>query len=278
MRKISLSRALLYISLSVVIIWGSLFVSVWYWKKTLLLRNNDSHSLVSAIVQTKTQQDTLSCSYLAEILNFSQDKPSNIYTLDVASLNKTLNAYPVVAEAFITKMLPDTLHIAYTLKEPIAYLADYDNIVVDAYKHVFPLRPFFSHKRLPKLYTGLTLQKNFLEEPIEDNACALALKVLSFLENMQEPYFRVLHIDTKDVFSESLYRGQMVVSLECAYENNVFQVLIRCTAKKYEEQLNRVFSTGSLLFAKVIEEKASLLIVDARFDEMLLFTTEVTHL
>ena len=151
-------------------------------------------------------------------------------------------------------------------------LADYENIVVDAKGYAFALQPFFSKKLLPKLYTGETLQGAYLEKPLKTASFLLAKEVLTFLEEKIATTMRIAHIDTKEAFTGP-NAGQVVVALEYIADMP-FTVLIRCNVKKYREQLERVFTTFELLYTEAIRQKTALLIVDARYDGMLLFSTK----
>lgn len=214
--KLSYGRTLLWIFLLTVFVSGSGFMGWLYYLHLRELRLHDEQYKIVAIVQTTPQQDGLKTIYLAELLQLSIDQPTNLYAFDSTQAVQKLLKSPLIKEAKVQKIRPGTLYIHYQMRNPIAYLADYTNTALDAEGILFPFTPFFTPKKLPKIYLGLDqIENTWGSSILEDERTRVAIHVLNKV--LADPHFRDLHlkqIDVSKAFSESYGQRQIILIVE----------------------------------------------------------------
>ena len=88
--------------------------------------------------------------YLQELLQLSSS------TISLKKMEELLLTCPLIRSGQIRLPSPSVIHVSYTMRTPIARIADIDNGAIDSEGVCFPLRPFFTPKNLPSLYLGLT--------------------------------------------------------------------------------------------------------------------------
>lgn len=211
-RKIPLKRAVGYVVLSVCIIWGSLILTWLVHKAVLQKRQLDARYTIAAIVQTCPQKERLQNWQLAEMLNISRDVPQNLYVFDPALATSTLLACPVIKKASIRRQPPSIVHIDYVCREPYALLADFSNCALDRERVCFPLKPYFTPKRLPELYLGV--RELTYNMPLETKEASLAFKVLEYAKSALPGTCRIVRIDTHNAYVKSAGVQEVVVVLE----------------------------------------------------------------
>lgn len=210
-----LSKALLYIFLTTVIVSGSATLGWLYYLHLKHDRAHDDDYLITAIVQTGPEKEALPTQYLAELLDLSADAPTNLYELDLDDAVDTLLTSPLIKGAEVHRVRPSTLYIDYTRRTPIAYLLDYDNTVVDADGIVFPATPFFTPKRIPQIVLGNELSVPSWGERIHGREAALAFAIYRHLDaDPETPFAQVRRIDVSEAFAESYGSREVVVIIE----------------------------------------------------------------
>ena len=152
--KLHLRKALLWILLSVFFITGSSAAALVYFQYVREKQKLDPANNIVAIVQTSSDVEGLRTVYLAELLNLSVDRPTNLYSFNSKEARQKLLSSPLIKDANVRKIRPGTCHVDYTLRKPIAFIGDYTNTAIDANGVVFPFKPFFTPKILPSLYLG----------------------------------------------------------------------------------------------------------------------------
>ena len=235
-RKIPLKRAIGYVVLSVCIIWGSL-IGTWLVHKTVLQkRQKDPRYAIVGLVQTCPQKECLSNWQLTELLDISRDKPQNLYSFDAVQASTALLQCPVIKKAVCRRQPPGIIHVDYVVREPCALLADYSNVALDRDQFCFPLRPYFTPKRLPELYLGVgELSYN---KPLDSKEANLAFKVLDYAKTILPPSCRIVRIDTNKAFAKSAGVQEVVVALEDGGRTRY----LRLNPLTYQKSLNRYTS------------------------------------
>ena len=142
-----------------------------YLDKEAHRRIHDPQYHIVAIVQTHETSDRVSSGYLAECLDLSCDRPVNLYAFDVEKGRSSLLSNPLIFSATLQKIPPGTLHILYRMRQPIGYVGDVTNTAVDQEGVLFPVSPFYSPKKIPRIFLGLPSEKlswgtRILDEPI----------------------------------------------------------------------------------------------------------------
>lgn len=197
----SLRRALLWILFSVVAVSGTATVGWTFYRYRLKGRSGDDRYQLKVVIQ---RAGTLPTNYLVEQLGLSVDCPVNLFALNLKESVERLAESPVIRSVRLSRQLPDGLLVDYEAREPVAQLFDYTNTLIDQEGALFPMRPFFTPKRLPEVVLG--------DDP---RAMEVALGVLNVL--LRSPFaeeLRVRRVDVSSAFAESYGRREVVVILE----------------------------------------------------------------
>jgi len=210
---------------------------------------------VRSIVQTGPQKEALKTEYLGEILGICTDYPRNISSFNLEECRHKLLSSPLISNADIKVIKPNILYIDYTVRQPIAWLADFENVVIDKEGYPFPFAPFFSPKNLPEIYLGLPSFGNVAEDPekplvewgrsLKGKYLDLAFDILS---NVTDPkvsdYFNVTWIDVSNAFSNScgtreiILITQDVLFLEKQKDiKHISSRMLRLSTKNYTQEL-----------------------------------------
>lgn len=202
-KKIPLKRALIAILLSVVIVSGPFFL-VWGMNHYMLStrRANSAYNVV-AIAQHCTSGEPLLTGQLAALLGIT--KEHNLFSLDFQALSKKLLDCPVIKEATVRPIVPSIVCVEYATRQPIAAVADIADAGIDAENVLFPLYPFFSKKRLPKIYLGMS-STDVEWGKLENAELRLAQEILSCNA--------VACIDVCNAFAASSGRREVVLTMD----------------------------------------------------------------
>jgi hypothetical protein len=216
---------------------------------------------ITAITQTGPEKEALKTAYLSDLLGLSIDTPLSLYAYDLREGERRLLASPLITKAKLKRSPPNTLYVEYEVRKPIAMLADYSNIAVDAKGYLFPMAPFFTPKNLTEIYLGLppfgTAEDKMGRtggewlRPIQNPYFELASEILRYLET--SPWregLRVKRIDVSNAFAPSLGQREVVLFTEeeihLRQPNReftcVFPKILRLAPREYPQQINNFFS------------------------------------
>ncbi len=204
-------------------------------RKINFYKTQESHQ-IHQILQKGPVKEALKTVHLSELLELSIDQPRNIFAFDLQRAEQLLLSSGVISSVQVTRKLPDTLEIDYEIREPIAYLTDYSNTVLDQEGVIFPLSPYFTPKILPKIYLGIEVDP-FMYGKIEHEKMDLALKVyaLTAALHFQKGLF-VDQIDVSHIKCESLGKQEIVLTLYETLGNESYIRYLRLSKENYEEE------------------------------------------
>jgi hypothetical protein len=180
------------------------------------------------LVQTGPQREALKTPYLAELIQLSADRPVIAERFDPLLARRKLRSSPVIKNALVKVIKPDTVYIDYTVCQPLAWLYDFDNVALDEEGVPFPIIPFFSPKKLPEIILGL--QSFSWGKPLKNEKADLALTLLKM---MLDKSLNILRLDVTASFAPSLGKREVVVILE----ENGFSKFLRLTPKNFAQEL-----------------------------------------
>ncbi len=223
--KLSLVHALAWIIGSLLFIPGAVYKGV-----STFGGSHHKIDYLCRIIQTGPQKEALRTPYLAEVIELSADKPVIVQQFDPMLAQKKLRLSPVIKSAFVKMIKPDAVYIDYTVRQPIAWLYDFENIALDDEGVPFPIIPFFSPKKLPEIVLGLTTKPIIWGHPLKDEKTSLALTLLKM---MQEKSLNVLRVDIASSFAPSLGQREVVVILE----ESGYSKFLRLTPKNFAQEL-----------------------------------------
>ncbi|KAF3361487.1 hypothetical protein PHSC3_001861 [Chlamydiales bacterium STE3] len=250
-QKLPLPKALFLIFISILLVSGSAWASWFIYFKFFDIRASDFRYQIVAIVQTGPEREALQTSYLAELLDLSVDQPKNIYHVNLKEEQEKLNAVPLIRQAVVKRIPPGTLYVDYSLRNPVAYLADVTNTVIDESGVLFPFKPFFSPKRLPEFYLGLNREVRWGDQ-IHGEDLRLAFEVYkSALESRYKNELEIIRIDVSRAFSESLGRKQVVLFLQNKEKQLLY--ILRMPTKGFK----KIIAAFDQLYENVLLNKSS---------------------
>jgi POTRA domain, FtsQ-type len=266
---VPLGTALLWIIVSIIIINGAAGLALFYFQHLRDKRIHDDKFRIVAIVQTGRQKESLKPVYFAELLGLSIDKPTNLFQFNSYEAKQKLLSSPLIKEASIKKISPGTIFIDYNMRKPIAFLADYDNTVLDDEGHLFPFKPFFTPKKLPEIFLGNNENESFpeLEEEIikrwgsvlKGEKIQLALNLLNIITiHCCTENSHLKRIDVSKADALSYGQRQIIIFIEDQLEKQVdgrsilyyFPRILRLSPERYHQELGTYLELRKYLSEK----------------------------
>jgi hypothetical protein len=258
-KQIPLSRALLLILLSTLMVSGTALMATLYYLHVKEMRLHDSQYRIVALVQECDQKEPLKTGYLAQLLDLSVDQPTNLYKFNIKEGERKLMSCPLIKKAVIQKISPGTLFVQYQVRIPVAYLGDYTNTAIDSEGYLFPFQPFFTPKKVPVIYLGIESQWG--DSIDQQDKFVLVLDLLKNLEPVVNESMYVKQIDVSDAFSESYGNRQIVVILTSLIQGNSY--ILRLNAEQYKEGLENF-----RLLKNNLKEQHPLTMIDFRISHL----------
>jgi hypothetical protein len=216
--------------------------------------------IITKIVQTGPEKEALPTVYLTELLDLSLDQPQRLYSFDEEERKQKILGSPVISEAKIKKVKPDTIYIDYTLRQPIAFLADFANTAIDGTGAVFPLTPFYTPKRLPEIYLGLESYTSFIKGKKIDLAMSLLKLIYDYFP---DSYTSLKWLDVSEAFSDSYGKREIVVIFQKEGGNHY----LRLNPKNYGGDLGSYLSLKEELWHDEIDRVIDLRIAKLAYIE-----------
>jgi hypothetical protein len=207
---------------------------------------------INSIVQTGPQREALKTEYLAELIGISSDRLYSTQAFNLGKAKQRLLRSPLVSRAELKLLKPNALYIDYTVRQPIAWLEDYTNVVIDKEGYPFPFTPFFSPKNLPSIYFGLGSFATSSADPARPSVqwgasltgkyVDLAFDILAMISDPQvSDLFSVKRIDVSNAFAESYGTREIVLITEDNWIHNnvriIFPRILRLSTKNYAQEL-----------------------------------------
>ncbi len=178
----------------------------------------------SRLIHVTNGVDFLPSLYLEQLLGFSVDNRSMLKDIDLKWAQKQLLLSPLIKRVHIKKVAPSTLAVEYMLRRPIAYVADYENMGIDAEGYVFPIYPFMAPKNLPEVCMGKWHFTRW-DAPVATEEFFLAQSVLEVIGKE-----RVQTVDVSRAYEGSYGRREIVVTLKGKHP-----LRLRLGTKNYEK-------------------------------------------
>lgn len=251
--RLPLSYAIGWIIFSTLLCAGGSFAGLKYYLKQKYQKAFAYENQIHSIIQTGPQKEVLKTEYLAELLQIAQDVPTSIIFFDEQLAKQRLLSSPLIAQAEVKVLKPAAIYIDYTVRQPVAWIEDYKNVVMDKAGYPFPFYPFLSPKNLPYIYFGLPSfgkraidsDKPFVKwkEPMSGNYINLAFSLLQLINEAE--LSNVVRIDLSHAFDPSCGKREIVLVVDniiVQWQNEleqqiVFPHLLRLGTKNYREQL-----------------------------------------
>lgn len=246
--KLPLSKAILYIFLSIFIFSGVPMLIVNLIQEKKEERKKDLQYSISFIEQTGPVKEALKSEHLEELLQLCCDRPQNLFAYDVKKGEELLLNSHVIKEVKISKEFPNTLVVDYKAREPIAFISDYENVVIDQTGTLFPLFPYYTPKVLPNVYLGIEIEP-FSYGKIEDEKWDIASNIISYFNEHTFKGLRLRKIDVSKVRAKSLGKREIILTLYDKLGQKEYVRYLRLSKDKYIEEIEHFISLKQMSLA-----------------------------
>jgi hypothetical protein len=256
-QKIPLRKAFFWLVFITILVSGGTYGSLHFFMRFQQKKSLDPRYRVIAIVQTGPQKEALNTVYLAELLGISTDRPTSTYHFNTKEAERRLLSSPIIKQAEVKVHDNQTLYVDYSIRQPIAWLYDIENAAIDEEGYIFPMHPFFTPKKLPEIYLGLSFQiednfqnsvfsRPYWKSCLKSKNLTIALNVLKMLNgSMYRDFFHLKRIDVSNAEAESYGTREIVLITEDEiiqkyHEKEVSVILpriLRLSTKGYQQEL-----------------------------------------
>ncbi len=239
--KLSFSKAFFYIALSTLIFSGIpafIWSSYCYHQKE---RIQNPRYIITELAQTGPIKEALKSEHLEEILGLSSNNPQNMFTFDIKEAEDRLIKSGVIKKANVSIEEPSTVLVEYTAREPVAYVADYSNLVMDSEGALFPLIPYYTPKLLPKVYFGIKIEP-MVYSKFEDEKFEVAQKILSFFEKLNLSSQTIQNIDVSNLRASTVGKQEIIVVLTEELGRKNYIRYLRLSCDNYLDEIEHYLS------------------------------------
>ena len=218
--------------------------------------------VITSLIQTGPQKEPLSSEYLAQLMRLSKNRPRVVSRFDPAAAVAVLLSSPLIKQAEVKLIKPSTLYVDYTVRQPVGWVYDYENIGIDKEGFLIPMHPFFPPKNLPEIYLGLSAfgseprgiqwPKSEWNHPLESPILQLAFDIMFRMQSVSRDLFRIKRIDVSKAFDLSLGSREVIVVVD----NEVFGSsaipvscihYLRLSSDRYSQELGNYLELRSKL-------------------------------
>ena len=272
-KRVPLLQAFLWILLSVVVVSGSASIAWGYFYYQKQQKAKDDQYNIYGVVQSTSSKELLSSVYLAELMGLSTNFPTNLYNFKAEIAKKNLLESPLIDQALVKKGKPGIVYVEYLPRVPVAYLADYKDVAIDKEGFIFPFSLFFTPKRLPKIFLGVSSVVEW-SSSLYGKSFDLAVQVINFFE--KDEYFKFCNLNQVDVsksFSENLGERDLAVTLEdrVLVEGEHLKVLrfLRLSKENFRVELQNFKNLRDhFIKSSSIESQKKDLVIDLRISQL----------
>jgi len=210
-KRLSITASLLWIVVSTLLISGSGYLIFHKSKKKV------EPFQISTLIQTGSSKEPLKSVYLAQLMGLSADRPTSFKEFNIKRAQSLLINSPLIRQAKVKLIKPDAIYVEYKARYPIAWVYDYVNVAIDEEGFLFPVYPFFSPKKIPELYFGLSPfgKEHTWGKKLNLKEVETALHLLKLLSSSAyRDLFQIKRIDLSNAFASSLGTREIVLHLE----------------------------------------------------------------
>lgn len=214
---------------------------------------------ITEISQECSQKEGLTNRYLCELMGLSRDKVLLSEDFDVEKAEMILQKCSNIKNAKVQVLPRGRLHINYDLHDFDCIIADFYNRGCSKAGVMFPIEPFFSKKKLLKVFLGI--QEIGSEEDLtaykEYSRFLFAQKVMENLQSFSE-FKNIEKIDVSMVEEISLGKNQIVVQLQIGNRVDI----LRLSKRNYLNEF-----TNYTILSSQIEKTSGALVLDFRLEK-----------
>ena len=216
-QALSLKSSLVFILFSMFFCFFPILVVIKTIQNRSEARSESADYQLEAIVQTGPRMRALPSQYLLQQLGISKDSKESIYSLDTDYLKDRLIVHPVISDAIVDIIPPDTLYIDYTVRNPKAILGNWENTAIDSEFTLFPLHPYYTPKDLPKIYISENSENLEIKwgKRYQTDEIRLSFEYINLWEEaLHQRGVLIKQIDVSDVFNQQFGQREVILQLE----------------------------------------------------------------
>ncbi len=243
-KKLPLYQALFFIFLSIFAVSGTchLVLKAYIHSKQDKVSRSDFY--LTHIIQTGPNRDDLKSDLLAELLGLSVTNPTSIFRFDSKLAEQKLSKVSFIKKAKIKLVYPNTVYIDYEMRKPLAMLYDFENIAFDEEGVTFPFYPYYTPKKLPEVYLGLSQDSLNLGDVVPEDKLRIVSEILTATEPLKASKdFFLTWLDVAKVFEKSLGQREVVACVESRKAE--FQHYLRLSATNYLQDFGNYLQLNS---------------------------------
>lgn len=232
--------AFFWIFISTMLISGTAGIGLWIYQWHANQIATDEKYLITSITQHANTKYQLPNGYLSELLELSIDVPAFLPKLSLKNAENRLLLSPIIEKAEVKKIPPRTIHIDYSLRQPIAKLAEYTNTLLDKNAFPFPCQPFYSDLDLPEIVLGEIEGALAWGTRISDDHVKYAIAVYNaFATECSECQTAIKRIDISKANDPSAGHREIILTLQKVNEGQFVQDFLRLDLAHYAQNLHR---------------------------------------
>lgn len=215
-------------------LWGIALLTACYFSIGSRYFDREPYAILA---QTGSQKEGVTSADLAEWLDIPIGSPLSSDRVDFSRMTALLQKQPMIKEGSVKKGGKGVLLVDYTLRSPVALLGDFSNLAIDEEGYIFPFFPFFSPKRLPRIYFGLSTLPT---KRLEGDKKEMAFAVLAELKQRSwRTFFTCLEIDVSRVVDHRFGWREMVVVCHTKEKARHF---LRLPSSRFQKEFSRYFA------------------------------------
>lgn len=200
-------------------------------------KQTDPRYKITRLVQTGPVKEAIKSEHIEEMLGLSIDQPTYLSGLNLQKAKEHLMNYGVFEEVELALEPPNTLVVDYKMREPIAYIIDYENLVIDQHGAIFPLTPYFTPKILPKIYLGSRLFPLCYGVELKDEKLKVAFEILNFFSTIPSKSQKLTRIDVSQLRAPTQGQQEIIVHLYEILGKHHYERYLRLSISNYIEEL-----------------------------------------
>jgi cell division septal protein FtsQ len=248
-------KAFFLVVISVAIVLTIVYGTQWIYRAVTEYFAQDDRYKIIAIAQRNRGEEKVPTIYLEEILGLSSNTPTNLYAFTIREATKKLQEIGIFKDVHVARLRPGVISVSYTLRKPIAIMGDFENRAIDVDGRLFPIKPFFTDKKLPEIVLG----------SYDFERLKFAMSILDATKSTLSSKYEIVRIDVREVYGRSANKEIVLIVLDTARQG---QILIRLDYHKPEVGLKRFLAMETLLNSD--KKDSSCQVVDLRIPQIAL--------
>jgi hypothetical protein len=272
----SLLGALLKIAVVSCCLWGAFFTAWWWHHRQQEIRKNDTRFTVKRVAARPVTQDRLPIGVLTELLHLDTESNISLFALQPQETRERLLSCPAVESAKVWRLLPGTLGIEYALRTPVATIAGFKNVGIDASAIAFFLFPYYAPKRLPAIVVpigDLSTLTDVQRRIRRIKETAIALRLIEIITPIAHRHHLAVDlVDLSHFHQQSVFRREVIIAFTPLLSKDE-RLYVRVHSKKLTSKLEKLPTILNAFLRGSFREGT----IDLRYDGCAILSGEIAQ-